>query len=374
MESCYISILVLGGGLQGVSVAYSLYRIGYLVYVYSKESAFEHSKWVKEAVSFELSVDNICSYISEKKIAVIIPMSDNYAVWLSENKNLIQEQTEAKCAVSDYNSILLASSKSDLMNLCQENHIPVPRTAKLNKNNIDRVGNFVGFPALIKPDHSVGARGIKRVDNVSELRNQIQLIIDKYGTASLQEFVDNPDFYFNVMLYRYADGSFSQSVMIKIHRFYPINGGSSCFCETIEDAELLMMCKKVLNLLNWKGFADFDILFDKSDHQYKIIEMNPRLPASIRAADIAGINFPQIIVCDNLEYPCPLMKYKTGVFLRYLGLDIMWFFKSKKRFNTTYSWFNFIGKNIFYQDFYRSDMKLSLFLLKEGICKLFRNR
>lgn len=368
-----ISVLILGGGLQGISVANSLYRDGFTIFCYTKEFAYKHCRWIQESVFFELSIDVLCTYIAKRNISVIIPMSDKLSIWLSRNKETIQSYTRAKCAVPDYKAVMLASSKSDLMQLCIENDIPVPRTAKISSDNIEFIGNQIGFPALIKPDHSVGARGITKVGNIFELRSCHKAIIEKYGSCSLQEYIDNPDFYFNVMLYRYHNGEFSQGVILKITRFYPITGGSSCFCETVEDSVLLSICKKILDVLGWTGFADFDVLYDKKGKQYRIIEMNPRVPASLKAADISNVDFPLIIVNDELGLPHPETNYKSGLFLRYLGLDFMWFVKSKKRFNSTPSWFKFFGNQIFYQDIYGEDIKLSVCMAIENVLKLFRH-
>ena len=129
-----------------------------------------------------------------------------------------------------------------------------------------------------------------------------------------------------------------------------------------------------MDLLEWEGFADFDVLYDIRELQYKIIEINPRVPASLRAAAVSGVDFPQIMVCDKLGWPKPVMKYQTGVYLRYLGLDTMWFLKSNKRFSSSPSWFEFFGNDLFYQDLYSEDFRMSVYSIFEGIKKLFKNR
>lgn len=328
-----VNVLILGGGLQGLSVAYSLYRIGCSSFVYSNEGVFKKCKFVAgHAYISKLLVEDVSNFIKEKGISVVIPMGDKIAAWLSANKQELQSKTGAVCAVEDYDKFNKASTKSTLLSICQRNGITVPKTSPLNEEQIEKAAQFVGFPALIKPDHSVGARGITKVSDIESIKRELSDIEAKYGTCSLQEYVENHDFYFNVMLYRYRDGSYAPSVIIKILRFYPVTGGSSSLCVTVEDSQLEALCRKTLDVLDWHGFADFDVLYDKKDGKYKIIEINPRVPASIRAADVSGINYPQIIVHDALRLAKPDMKYHTGVYLRYLGLDIMWFLKSWKRF------------------------------------------
>ena len=138
-------------------------------------------------------------------------------------------------------------------------------------------------------------------------------------------------------------------MIIEIIRYYPIKGGSSSFCRTVESKELSEICTKTLEVLNWTGFADFDILQTK-DGDFKIIEINPRVPASIRAAEVSGINFPALKVNDMLGIKISPYAYFPNKQLRYLGLDIMWFISSNRRFSCIPSWFIFFSRNLYYQE------------------------
>lgn len=130
------------------------------------------------------------------------------------------------------------------------------------------------------------------------------------------------------------------------------------------------MCKNLLNKLNWIGFADFDIL-EKGDDEYKIIEINPRIPASIRGAVMSGVNFPKQIVDDLLNGTITKDVYKPGNYLRFLGLDIAWFFVSPNRFKCKPSWFKFFGRNIYYEDGGIKDLSAMFMYFWEGLKKQF---
>ena len=171
------------------------------------------------------------------------------------------------------------------------------------------------------------------------------------------------------MLYRDSQGKYVAHTILKIVRMYPINAGSSSCCITVENEELLQICKNCLDKLDWVGMADFDVLQRTDNGEYKIIEINPRVPSSLRAASVSGVNFPEIIVNDtvgmkNLEY-----HYTTGIVLRHFGLDLMWFLKSSRRFSTKPCWLQFVGRNIFYQDIYRNDFSTWWTWLVEGLEK-----
>ncbi len=370
-----MNILLLGGGLQGLSFGESLWRKDdYKVSVISNEYDIKHSLFYDKVynsstIGFENTIDRV---MSEKHFDVIVPMGDKTASNLSKHKEEIEKRYGTKCAVADYRSLSIVEDKASFMNFCRENGFPHPQTAKLSSINLESVAADIGFPALIKPDYSVGARGITRVDSLEELQQQYPSVSAKYGTCTLQEFIDNPDYYYNVMLYRDKAGDMSHYVITKIVRMYPIKGGSSSCCYTIENNELLQICRNVLDKLEWVGMADFDVLQRLDTMEYKIIEINPRVPASLRAAYVSGVNFPEIIVCDALGTQPEEQKYSPGMTLRYMGIDLMWFAKSPKRFRKIFSWLHFYGRKVYYQDIIWSDPSTWYSWFIVGIKKLGR--
>jgi predicted ATP-grasp superfamily ATP-dependent carboligase len=248
----------------------------------------------------------------------------------------------------DWETFSLASDKTWLMRFCEERGFPHPRTRAITPETLDEAVAFVGFPALIKPSHGSGSRGIQLVRNQDELRAALPAILSESGSCALQEYIGDHDTYYNVMLYRCRDGSWGNHAVTHILRYYPVKGGSSSLCVTVENPRLVQLCQQVLEALDWRGFADFDIL-EKGEADYRIIEINPRMPASIRAAEAAGVNFGEIIVSDCLDATVPVYAYRPGRYLRCLGLDLAWFVHSPRRWKARPSWFRFF-RNTVYQD------------------------
>lgn len=365
-------VLLLGGGLQGLSVADSLIKDGYVLSVISDDETVLKSRLFKHKyLSSKNDLQYLHKVLSENIIDVIIPMGDKNAAFLSEHKEQIERKFSTKCAVPNYDLFSLVYNKSSFMAFCEENNIPHPKTIKLTSENLTACANEIGFPSLIKPDYSVGARGITKVYSKKELYEQFNIIQQNHGQCSLQEFIDNKDYYFNVMLYRTSEGCFVNYTIFKVLRMYPLGAGSSSCCVTIENNQLLQICKDTLNKLNWVGFADFDVLFNKETLEYKVIEINPRVPASLKAAAISNVNFPAIILADEMNQDIPYYEYKPGKTLRYLGIDILWFLKSKNRFKANPSWFSFFSKKTFYQDIYKNDASTWLTWFTVGLKKFF---
>lgn len=280
----------------------------------------------------------------------VIPMGDESAEFLSRNKERIEKEYGALVAVPSYDVFEKANNKELLMQLCQQYNLPHPKTMRLDKSNLNSAIDYVGFPSMIKPNISAGAKGIVRVNNREELEVSFVEIEKNFGECTLQQYVEQPNYYYNVMLYRDKNGDYPAHTIIKIRRYFPLKGGSSCYSETIEHKSLLECCKTVLEKLNWVGFADFDVLEDLHTGALKIIEINPRVPSSLQASFAAGVNFAEVILNDMQGLKSPTYEYKIGQQVRWMGLDVMWFLFSPNRFKFSPSWFRFLGKDVSYHD------------------------
>lgn len=366
-----MNILLFGGGLQVLAIARGLVERGYAVDVIGGNNEISNkSRYIRKCINIDfdhLCVENFIQMVNHAQYKVIIPTEDEYALWLSANKAIIEQKSTAKCAVMDYETFSCVINKTSFLEFLKKENIPHPKTALINVN-YDEIAQYVGFPALIKPSISAGARGIKIVNNINDLKTFSTQIIEEYGECSLQEYINDNSHYYNVMLYRTKNGLCQHYTITKIIRYYPIKGGSSSFCYTIENEKLLKICADTLHRLNWVGFADFDVL-EKGDGDYRIIEINPRVPASIKAAYVSDVNFGEIIVCDTLGHDIPSYSYKTGKQLRYLGLDIAWFIASPDRWRCKPNWFIFFSKNLHYQEGGIHDLKAMIASIWVGIKK-----
>ena len=365
-----MKILILGGGLQGLSCGCSLYK-EHEVSVVTSNLMCKHSRFFKKVYTdIQANDESMFGLLEKEQYDVLIPVSDMTVPFASKNKDFIERQFGTKCAVPDYKQVSQVEDKHRFMAFCDEHDLPHPKTKVLMADTLDEVASFVGFPALIKPDYSVGARGITKVDSLAELKEKDPEVSGKFGACTLQEFIENKEYYYNVMLYRDKEGRFLGHAILKIVRMFPIAAGSSSCCITVENDVLLEICKDCLDKLDWVGMADFDVLQRLDNGEFKIIEINPRVPASLRAASISGVNFPEIIVRDAMGKEMPKYDYSTGKVLRYMGIDILWLLKSPRRFKSKPNWMKFIGKSIFYQDIYKNDPSTWWTWFAEGIGKI----
>jgi len=306
-------------------------------------------------------------FLKKETIDVVIPMNDNSALYLSTYGKEIIKYTHS--TVPQYDIFISGYDKNKLMKLCEKKGFPHPRTFDLSNGTIEQAAEKIGFPSLIKPNLTTGSRGFAIVNDILELKQKLSEIIGDYGACHLQDFVPFGGNQYKVEIFIKDKLLINSSVLHKI-RFYPQKGGSSCFNQTIERYDLADLCFNVLKAINWEGFADFDLIEDPRDGLVKIMEINPRIPACIKAAFNANVDFVENIVSSALGETPKKYVYRPGNYLRYLGLDIMWFIKSKNRFKTNPSWFKaLLSTNQYLQDGSFDDLKPFFYGTVGGLLK-----
>jgi len=160
------------------------------------------------------------------------------------------------------------------------------------------------------------------------------------------------------------------SAVIDKIRFYPPKGGSSCYIQTVERNDLVTTCFNLSMVLNWDGFIDFDLIEDPRDGIVKIMEINPRIPGTIKASIISGVDFIQNIVDGSLKNPVKMYKYIPGKYLRYLGMDLLWLFTPKNQTKAKSSWIKTLfSSNEYLEDGSFDDIKPFIYGTIGGILK-----
>lgn len=360
-----INILLLGSGTQAFAIVKDLVKVGGRLFVvvnkvgnYGDESKYIFKRYVcDKLIESRDYLDYIKQIILTQKIDVVIPMGDILAEFVSRNKRELEKITHIKSP--DIDVFLKGYDKNKLMNLCQEKGYPHPMTIDLSQNDYnDKVcfDNFP-FPGLLKPNCTTGGRGMTLVNNYKELCLKYPIIYKEYGECHLQRFVKEGGKQEKVQLYVEEGGTLiAYSVLDKV-RWYPVKGGASCCSVSITDDKTVSICHQILKDIGWVGFADFDTIEDPDTGELLIMEINPRLPACIGASVYAGINWGEILVRGSLGKAQKKYEYKSGVVLRHLGFDILWFLHSQNRWKSKPFWLYFFGKNVHYQDFRFFDQK-----------------
>jgi predicted ATP-grasp superfamily ATP-dependent carboligase len=332
-----------GQSLQAVTFAKQLKNAGYKVILFcdSKLSYGYHTKYghkkvlapstQKETIKFH---DFFLNYLENERLDIVIPMNDYSAKYLSKYKPILQNKV--KFSIPDFPVFIRGYNKNQLMKVCAKNNLPHPKTIDISTLKKNTTVDF-SFPALVKPNETTGARGFRKVESFSELWDVYESIFKEFGDCHLQELIPNGGMQYKVQLL-IKNKLVTNSTVIEKHRYYPINGGSSCFNLTIENEELVKICTEVLLSIGWDGFADFDLIEDLRDGVVKIMEINPRAPACIKASVISGVDFPNAIVDLSLNKPIKTYTYQPHKYLRYFSMDLLWLISQKNKWKGFKEW------------------------------------
>ena len=345
-----VSVLIFGaGGRQALPVCKGFYQLGCNVICYckSKLDTGYMTRYKTKAIIFDHVKNdgedfNSCGerLIKENRYDLVVPLGDAAAIFLSSRKKEISQFS--KVAVNDWTVFQNAIDKLKTMQICQENNIPAPHTIITEDPKAEINHQDVVFPVVVKPRTGVGSVGFQIIRNRKKLDEYLEKYDNRNGPLLIQEYIEQGSHpQYRADLFRDRDGNFKLAMVGEVTRWYPLDGGSGIFAYTIHDAEIADNCKRLLDTIQWNGYANIDMVWDTKTGEAKILEINGRTGATIKLDYIAGANISELILENELGFPVTdMLKYDDNYRMTCLLPDILWFLKSKNRFKTKPSWFD----------------------------------
>ena len=375
-----ISILIFdSGGRQALPICKGFFEMGCKVTSYCKSvlDTGYLTKYKNNRILFNDKNENGYDFyefglqlIKSGKFDLVVPMSDPSAIFLSKHKKDLERHS--KIAVNDWEKVQLVSDKVVMMSICEKNNIPAPRTIISNNPMSDFRNSDLLFPVVVKPRTACGSIGFNIVRNEKQLAQIFNS--NTNGPLLIQEYIPNKGGQYEAEVFRFFDGTIKSCVVSKVHRIFPLDGGSPVLNETIENSEIRDLVQLLADILDWNGYIDFDLIYDERDKKYKVLEANPRIGADVKLDFISGVNISNLIFeneygNNNIDF----QEYKCGINLVCGITDILWFIKSQERFKSKPSWFKrskyndavftsddikpFVGFCLQHLFHYRNDMK-----------------
>ena len=350
MDYKNVSVFIFGAaGKQALPVCKGFFRLGCRVIVYCKYKL--DSGYLTRYSSEKIFYDNVkigeesfsqCGerLIRQNHYDLVVPLGDTTAKFLSRRKSELMSYS--KIAVNDWPVFQYAIDKLNTMRICQENGIAAPKTL-LTDNPIESIkSGIIEFPVVVKPRTGIGSIGFQIIRSLDRLESYLYNYKNDNGPLLVQEYIEQGDSpQYRADLFRDRDGVFRLVMVGRVTRWFPLDGGSGIFAYTIHEEQIAENCKKLLNLINWQGYANIDLVWDKKENTAKILEINGRTGATIKLDYVAGANISQLILENELGYAVTdMMEYEDNKRVTCLLPDLLWFIKSKKRFNTVPSWFD----------------------------------
>ena len=287
----------------------------------------------------EESYKALLEVLKENHYDVLIPLTDFSATMLSKHKMELKQYTNP--AVNDWEVFKMAGDKLNTMMACQRNEIPCPKTIDDAKTADEVIASGIDFPFIIKPRVGYGSIGFHVINNEDELRNIYDECIQRFGGMVVQEYIPQTGIQYKCEVFIDSNGNVKAAHVFDKTRWYPIDGGSTCCSTAVKRPDIVDNCVKLLSAIGWKGYGDVDLIEDPRDGVCKVMEINPRITASVKVCFKSGVDFArQIVEFETGKEVTDFREYKAGNTLRYMHTDLLWFFESKNRFKTKPSWFS----------------------------------
>ena len=269
---------------------------------------------------------------------IVVPMNDYSAIYLANNKDYLKQF--AQIAVNDKKIFELAINKVNTMRVCKENGIPSPIT--IFSNNISEIlsSKELIFPVVVKPETACGSIGFNIVDNKMKLEELLTNSVFS-GHLFVQEYIPQDGVQYGVEAFRNNDGSYAFILVDEKPRWYPLDGGSPTINITTHNDTMTNMAKRLLDSLNWVGYANIDFVVDCRNQQPKVIEINARISAAVSIDEAVGYNVSELI-CRNVFNKESLIysDYIDNIKVSCILTELLWFVKSKNRFKNKPTMFN----------------------------------
>ena len=268
-----------------------------------------------------------------------LPVTEKATNYIAKNAVKFKE---VKIASAPYDAFIRAYDKEETLKVCQEIGVPCPWT-RMDNETIDEYLNKAKFPLAVKPRKGTGSIGFRKVETKEELFELIEsglVIPEEYV---IQEFIPQDDIQYVCYMFLDKNGELKSSMTAAKRRWFPIDGGSMCLGQAVERPDLIDYSLKLLKGIGWSGFCQVGYINDPRDNVPKVLEINGRIPASVKICYLCGSNIMQQLIefAMNEEVTAFDTDIHNGVSLRYFQTDFLWFLKSKQRFKSKPSWFNF---------------------------------
>ncbi len=284
----------------GVGIIRSLGRLGIPVYGIHQDSwePAARSRFLKRAFRWDFSAASAAESVSflldvAQQIGnrpILLATSDVTALFVAENAEILSETYLVSTPTAEVTRRFL--SKQHMHDLCRGAGIPTPQTALPRcRDEALRFAQLVKFPVIVKGEygeflHEPGAPSVRVAIVASEI--ELLKIFDlnaAHGppTLILQEYIPGGDdtiWMFNGYFDSRSECLFGAAG--KKLRQFPAHRGSTSLGICLPNSMVETQTKNLMRAVGYRGPLDVGYRFDARDGLYKLLDVNPRIGATMR--------------------------------------------------------------------------------------------
>ena len=314
--------LVFGGDINVYSVARAFHEAyGIRTVAYGKYPSFPcHDSAIidyrvcpdnEDITAFRRNARAVAEEFPDKKI-ILLGCGDNYVQMAAHCRDSLPDNVIAPYIDAGLLDRLI--NKEEFYKLCDQYGIDHPATFIYDKSMGHDFTLPWGPPYIAKPAESVtywatGDHSLAKVYICQSWEELLESLDHVYAAGYpdhmvLQEFIPGDDSYMRVLT-SYSDRNARVTTMclghVLLEEHSPHGIGNHAVIITEHDRGLCDKIRRMLEDLDYVGFSNFDIKFDRRDGRYKAFEINTRQGRSNYYVTGSGHNIAQYLVGDLIE-------------------------------------------------------------------------
>lgn len=186
--------------------------------------------------------------------------------------------------------------KGKLLTRAAERDLPHPLTLQ-PETEADLAGWPGGYPCVVKPRTSRGARGVSYPETPSGLVSIWAETHRQHGPCLVQQFIPGGADTVYTIGSLWDHGALIVSTLHRKLQTNPPNGGVAVAGETVVDEALMQAGLDVLRACGpWHGLAAVEVKRPAPDQPPYLLEINPRMWGFGYLMTLAGLNIPALLV------------------------------------------------------------------------------
>ena len=292
--------------------------------------------YVVPPVKSDKYVNTLLDICKNEKVDVLLPfMSAELSALEAKKRDF--ETVGTKVSVSNGDSIAITNNKLKFYEFLKDKGLPVPKFKRIEKaDELYEACEFVGYPqkaVCVKATELSGSRGIRLIDPkksrydilFGQKPNSFYTTIDELY-ATLKERREMPE----MMAMEYLPGAEGSVDLIADHGkiLYMAYRESNVNLASIPQEATLSynekayrIAEEVIKALSLDGNADLDFKND-ADGNPVLMEINPRIAATMQIFKVGGLNLPYLRVKQLLGEPLPEIDIKYGIKMKRRYLEM----------------------------------------------------
>jgi D-alanine-D-alanine ligase len=136
--------------------------------------------------------------LMEEGVDVFVNLCDGTPDDQLSGIGLVRSLEKLGAAFTGADSKFFDPTRDEMKNAARRVGVPTPNWIFVNRvEDAEKVVKRLNFPMLVKPPHgfaSVGIRRKSRVLNIQQLREQMEIEIEEFGRALIEEFIEGREF------------------------------------------------------------------------------------------------------------------------------------------------------------------------------------